>query len=65
MQLKLTGHHIDVTPALRGYVEKKKRNSNTPRGVCRYLPVVTREIVDSCISTASATSFSTIGCMDS
>ena len=23
MQLKLTGHHVDVTPALRGYVEKK------------------------------------------
>lgn len=23
MQLNLTGHHIDVTPALRSYVEKK------------------------------------------
>jgi putative sigma-54 modulation protein len=23
MQLKLTGHHIEVTPALRGYVTKK------------------------------------------
>ena len=23
MQLTLTGHHVDVTPALRGYVEKK------------------------------------------
>jgi putative sigma-54 modulation protein len=23
MQLTLTGHHIDVSPALRGYVEKK------------------------------------------
>ena len=23
MQMKLTGHHIEVTPALRGYVEKK------------------------------------------
>ncbi len=23
MQLTLTGHHIEVTPALRGYVEKK------------------------------------------
>ena len=23
MQLTLTGHHIDVTPALRDYVEKK------------------------------------------
>ncbi|MGH8136014.1 MAG: ribosome hibernation-promoting factor, HPF/YfiA family, partial [Steroidobacteraceae bacterium] len=23
MQLKLTGHHVDVTPALRIYVEKK------------------------------------------
>ncbi len=23
MQLSLTGHHIDITPALRSYVEKK------------------------------------------
>jgi len=23
MQLKLSGHHVEVTPALRGYVEKK------------------------------------------
>ena len=23
MQLSLTGHHVEVTPALRGYVEKK------------------------------------------
>jgi putative sigma-54 modulation protein len=23
MQLNLTGHHVDVTPALRSYVEKK------------------------------------------
>lgn len=23
MQLDLTGHHVDVTPALRGYVQKK------------------------------------------
>ena len=23
MQMKLTGHHIDVTPAMREYVEKK------------------------------------------
>jgi putative sigma-54 modulation protein len=23
MQMKLTGHHVDVTPALREYVEKK------------------------------------------
>jgi putative sigma-54 modulation protein len=23
MQLTLTGHHVDITPALRGYVEKK------------------------------------------
>ena len=23
MQLKLTGHHVEVTPALRAYVEKK------------------------------------------
>ena len=23
MQLNVTGHHVEVTPALRGYVEKK------------------------------------------
>jgi putative sigma-54 modulation protein len=23
MQLNVTGHHVDVTPALKGYVEKK------------------------------------------
>ena len=23
MQLSLTGHHVDITPALRGYVSKK------------------------------------------
>ncbi|MGH8259796.1 MAG: ribosome hibernation-promoting factor, HPF/YfiA family, partial [Steroidobacteraceae bacterium] len=23
MQLNLTGHHVEITPALRGYVEKK------------------------------------------
>lgn len=23
MQLKLTGHHVEITPALRAYVEKK------------------------------------------
>ena len=23
MQLNLTGHHVDITPALRGYVSKK------------------------------------------
>jgi hypothetical protein len=32
-----------------------------PRGVCMYLPVVTREIVDSCMLTASATSRRIIG----
>src|SRR5262245_230268 len=59
---------VDDTPAPSSpatWLEKKKRNSNTPRGVCRYLPVVTREIVDSCISTASATSFRIIGRIDS
>src|ERR1700678_1035203 len=35
------------------WLEKKKRNSNTPRGVCMYLPEVTRETVDSCIVIAS------------
>ena len=23
MQLNVTGHHVEVTPSLRGYVEKK------------------------------------------
>ncbi|MGH8228172.1 MAG: ribosome hibernation-promoting factor, HPF/YfiA family, partial [Steroidobacteraceae bacterium] len=23
MRLNLTGHHVEITPALRGYVEKK------------------------------------------
>jgi hypothetical protein len=59
---------VDETPVPSSagtWLEKKKRNSNTPRGVCRYFPVVTRDIVDSCISMASATSFRIIGCMDS
>src|SRR5271167_3802352 len=47
---------ISVPSAAATWLEKKYRNSNTPRGVCMYLAVVTREIVDSCISTASATS---------
>ena len=34
---------------------KKNFSSNTPRGVAIYLLVVTRDTVDSCIPTASAT----------
>ena len=36
-----------------------------PRGLCRYFCVVTREMVDSCISTAWAMSASTIGFINS
>ncbi len=43
------------------WLEKKYRNSKMPRGVCMYFPVVTREIVDSCMLTASATSRRIIG----
>src|SRR5690348_11902485 len=41
--------------------EKKCLNSNVPRGVCRYLRVVTREIVDSCMPSSSASSRITSG----
>ena len=47
------------------WLEKKYLSSNRPRGVCMYLRLVTREMVDSCISTASAMSFSTKGFMAS
>ena len=40
---------------------KKNFSSKIPLGVCTYLLVVTREIVLSCISTASATSRRIIG----
>ena len=43
------------------WLEKKYLNSNIPFGVCIYFWVVTREIVDSCISTATAISRSTSG----
>ena len=36
---------------------KKYFNSKIPCGVLTYLPLVTRETVDSCISISSATSF--------
>ena len=35
-------------------MDVKYLSSNIPRGVCIYFCVVTREIVDSCMSTASA-----------
>src|SRR3989344_18983 len=47
------------------WLEKKYFSSNTPRGVSMYLLVVTREMVDSCMPTASATSCSTSGFMAS
>ncbi|MNP79300.1 hypothetical protein D3C76_1771050 [compost metagenome] len=34
------------------WLEKKYFNSKMPRGLCKNFCVVTREIVDSCISTA-------------
>src|SRR5689334_16489600 len=45
------------------WLEKKYLSSKTPRGVCMYLPEVTREMVDSCMATASAMSFRIIGRM--
>src|SRR6185312_4440927 len=45
------------------WLEKKYSSSKTPRGVCMYLPEVTREMVDSCMPTASAMSFRIIGRM--
>src|SRR6056297_2751278 len=47
------------------WLEKKYLSSKIPRGVCMYLFVVTREMVDSCISTSSAMSCSTRGFMAS
>ncbi len=43
------------------WLEKKYLNSNVPRGVSMYFLVVTRETVDSCNPSASATSRSTMG----
>src|SRR4029079_8130795 len=40
---------------------KKKRSSNTPRGVCMYLLATTRDTVDSCMPMSVATSRSTSG----
>ena len=54
---------LDALPptAVARLEEKKCLNSNVPRGVCRNLRVVTREMVDSCSSSSSATSRSTNG----
>ncbi len=56
--------HSPPEPVLT-WLEKKYFSSNIPRGVCMYFWVVTLEIVDSCISTASAMSWSTSGFMAS
>src|SRR5690606_23035646 len=46
-----------VPPSVVDRLEEKKcLNSKVPRGVCRYLRVVTREIVDSCRDSSSAIS---------
>src|SRR5581483_9992181 len=47
--------------AVATWDEKKYFSSKIPRGVSMYLLVVTREMVDSCIVTASAMSCSTSG----
>ena len=47
------------------WLEKKYLSSNMPLGVCIYLLVVARDMVDSCISTASAMSCNTSGFMAS
>ena len=47
--------------AVATWLEKKYLSSKMPRGVSMYLLVVTREIVDSCMLTASAMSCSTNG----
>src|SRR5690554_5192426 len=47
--------------AVPTWLEKKYLSSNIPRGVCMYFCVVTREMVDSCMLTASAISCSTSG----
>ena len=39
-------------PSVFTWLEKKYFSSKIPRGLCRYFCVVTREMVDSCISTA-------------
>src|SRR5690606_21920963 len=44
---------------------KKCFSSNVPRGVCRYLPEVMRDTVDSCMPMASATSFRVRGAIAS
>jgi len=41
--------------------EKKYFNANTPRGVCTYFCLVTRDTVDSCMSMALATCCSVSG----
>ena len=43
------------------WLEKKYFSSKIPRGVCMYLRVVTREMVDSCMPRTSATSWRTMG----
>ncbi|MCY1173702.1 hypothetical protein D9M73_138750 [compost metagenome] len=47
------------------WLEKKYFNSKMPRGVCMNFCVVTREMVDSCMPTASAMSCRTSGFMAS
>ena len=52
-----------TAPPLKLLIEELKKylSSNTPRGVCMYLFVVTRLIVDSCMLRSSATSRKTRG----
>src|SRR5262245_57389430 len=56
MRCRTASAECDSPPCTEGIeAEKKYFSSNTPRGVETYLFEVTRETVDSCISTASAT----------
>src|ERR1700741_707001 len=56
MRWRTASAECDSPPCTDGIeAEKKYLSSNTPRGVATYLLEVTRETVDSCISTASAT----------
>ena len=65
MRARMATDETSSPSAPETWLEKKYLNSKMPRGVCMYLPVVTREMVDSCIATASATSRRIMGCIAS
>ncbi|KAG0737734.1 hypothetical protein G6F24_017837 [Rhizopus arrhizus] len=61
--MALTAWPETLAPSRR--TAKKCFSSKVPRGVCRNLPVVMRETVDSCMPISSATSFRVSGAMAS